>query len=221
MGFLKWLFGIQKKDSDKDLQHDSNVEKVKKIYLHRDAHEFLGGVCSEGQARQENLIVNNRNLLKGVVYTSVLDNACCPKCWPLDGIVFDIDIEKRPPVPRHENCRCLYTPKTKTFRDFGIDIDELPPVGRPWVLADYQYTYKRNPEKKLKKPRRIIRKHGIFKGNAEEWIRTLPAHEQRPFFPSDVSYALWKSGKIKGIDMLNPETWELRSDEELIRLFSR
>ena len=62
MGFLKWLFGIQKKDSDKDLQHDSNVEKVKKIYLHRDAHEFLGGVCSEGQARQESLIVNNRNL---------------------------------------------------------------------------------------------------------------------------------------------------------------
>ena len=73
---------------------------------------------------------------------------------------------------------------------------------------------------KLKKARRIIRNHGKFKGNAETWIKSLPIHEQRQFFPSDISYNLWRTGKIKAIDMLNPKTWQLRSHEELKRLFS-
>lgn len=204
-----------------DTRTEEEIAALKRRYLHPDAQCYSDGVCSTGQADNERFIANNSNLFtQKVVYIATLDNNCCPLCWTLDGKIFPQDINKRPPVPRHENCRCLYLPKAKTWRDFGIDLDELPPVERPWILADYQYTYKRNPEKKLKKPRRTIRDYGKFQGTAEEWIKSLPDTEQRKFFPSLLAYNLWKSGKIKGIDLLNPKTWQLRSDEELRRLFS-
>lgn len=204
---------------EKDTRTEDEIVAQKRKYLHQDAQIYSDGVCSIGQSDQEHLIANNSYTVEKVIYVATLDNICCPLCWPLDGKTFPADINKRPAVPRHTNCRCLYIPKTKTWRDFGINIDELPPVERPWILADYQHTYKRNPEKKLKKPRREIREYGKFQGTAEEWIKSLPDTEQRKFFPSLLAYNLWKSGKIKGIDLLNPKTWQLRTDEELRRLF--
>lgn len=173
------------------------------------------------QKENEQMFAENDDIIKGVKYVGTLDNFCCPECWPLDGMEFPNDINARPHIPRHEDCRCLYLPVTKTWRDFGLDRDEPEEPERPWILCDYQYTYKNNPNKKLKTPRRIIRKHGMFKGTAEEWIRKLPAQEQRPFFSSDLAYELWKKGKIKGIDLLDPKTWKLRDDEELQRIAGR
>lgn len=238
MNVFGWLFG-KKKDS-KDEEHEKKCnhknivpsgfyvpdtrtteehDALKKEYLHPDAQIVAHGVCAVGQADNEKSISQFSTIINGVTYTASLDNLCCPKCWPLDGCVFPVEAECRPPVPRHEGCRCLYLMKTKTWEDFGIDIGDLPPVDRPWILADYQYTYKKDPTKKLKKPRRIIRKVGRFNGCAEEWIRSLPKKEQRQFFATDFAYSLWASGKIKGIDLLEEKTWELRSDEDLQRLF--
>ena len=109
--------------------------------------------------------------------------------------------------------------KTRTWEDFGIDLSDLPSDGRPWVLAEYQYVYKKDPTKKLKKPRRIIREVGHFHGTAEQWIHTLPTKEQRQFFATDLAYSLWVNGKARGIDLLDDNTWRLRSDDELRRLF--
>lgn len=202
-----------------DTRTTEQKEAVKQAYLHPKAVEVATGVCAVGQADNERMLAGNDNIIKGVKYCATLDNHCCPQCWPLDGMEFPKNIYARPPVPRHEGCRCFYAAVTKTWRDFGIDLDDEPRESkRPWVLADYQYTYKRDPTKKLKKPRRIIRKHGQFHGTAEEWIRKLPAKEQRTFFPSDLAYKFWKEGKINGIDLLDPTTWKLRTDEEL-RIF--
>lgn len=238
MGILSWIFGKKKCDIDakpKEArnQHDSGPSgfyvpdtrtpeehaALKKIFLHPTAEAVSHGICAVGQADNEKSIVELGEYANGVRYLATLDNACCPSCWPLDGGIFSTDIDKRPPIPRHENCRCLYLLKAKTWRDFGIDMGDLPDEGRPYVLADYQYTYKKDPTKKLKKPRRSIRKVGQFKGTAEEWIRSLPKKEQRQFFATDLAYSLWANGKIKGIDLLDKKTWGLRSDEELRRLF--
>lgn len=140
-------------------------------------------------------------LFKGKQYVSVLDNYCCPECWPLDGMKFDLDDKNIPSLPRHDGCRCLLMPIVKTWRDFGIDLDELErPTKRRWKIHRYHVdSYK----------------SGYVDGTAEDWIRTLDEDEQGTFFPSDLAYELWKAGKIKGIDLLDPKTWELRSDDEL------
>lgn len=201
-----------------DTRTTEQKEAVKLTYLHPKAVDVATGVCAVGQADNERMLSGNDDIITGVKYMGVLDNSCCPECWPLDGKKFPKDINARPPIPRHKDCRCRYLPVTKTWRDFGVDRDELPDDKRPWVLADYQYTYKLDPTKMLKTPRRIIRKHGMFRGTAEEWIRKLPVKEQRPFFPSDLAYELWKTGKITGIDLLDPKTWKLRNDEDLQRI---
>ena len=238
MNIFGWLFGKKKsgdvaeskKNATKnysglssfyvpDTRTPEEHDALKKKYLHPDAEAVAHGVCSVGQADNEKSIAQFSTIINGVTYTASLDNLCCSKCWPLDGRVFPVEAECRPPVPRHEGCRCLYLMKTKTWEDFGIDIDDLPPVDRPWILADYQYTYKKDPTKKLKKPRRTIRKAGRFNGCAEEWIRSLPEKEQRQFFATDFAYSLWADGKIQGIDLLEEKTWGLRSDEDLKRLF--
>lgn len=235
MNIFGWLF--EKKKGNKDEEHEKKCnhknivpsgfyvpdtrtpeehDALKREYLHPDAAVSSSGICSVGQADTEKMILEmNSDIFKGVQYVATLDTMCCSKCWPLDGLTFPSDITKRPPVPRHDGCRCVYVLKTKSWRDFGIDMDDLESVARPYVLAEYQHSYKKDPTKKLKKPRRIIRKVGRFNGCAEEWIRSLPKKEQRQFFATDFAYSLWADGKIKGIDLLNKETWDLRSDDEL------
>jgi hypothetical protein len=48
----------------------------------------------------------------------------------MDGKRFKINDPKRPRYPLHLNCRCRYVPVTRSWRDMGFDIDELPPVAR-------------------------------------------------------------------------------------------
>lgn len=234
MGFLRWLLEGGKKVARveqspeqssgfyvPDTRTPEEHAALKKKYLHPNAEAVASGVCAVGQADNEKSFGDFKDSIniKGVRYVATLDNACCPQCWPLDGVVFPADIGKRPPIPRHENCRCLYLMETKTWKDFGIDLEDLEKVKRPWVLADYQYAYKKDPTKKLKKPRRIIRNFGHFQGNAEQWIRSLPKKEQRQFFATDLAYCLWSEEKIRAIDMLNTETWELLNDADLRQMF--
>lgn len=68
----------------------------------------------------------NSDIVKGVVWNSVLDTRSCPVCGSRDGKFFRIG-ENRPQIPAHVNCRCAYSPVLKSFRELGLDIDEAPP----------------------------------------------------------------------------------------------
>lgn len=235
-GFLKKIFSsnaeenIPKKDGENkkteyqetldksmfyrpDTRTEDEKDAAKRTYLHPDAYAVSNGVCGVGQSNFERLLATS-NVVIGAKYSCPPDNFSCPKCWPLDGQEYPCDISKRPPVPRHENCRCLYLPCTAP-RKHTVDLGE---VERTWIIGEYQHTFKKDPSRKLKKPRRIVHRHGRFTGTVEDWIRSLPKKEQRQFFPSDTSYALWSQGKIRAIEMLDPETWELRTDDELKKI---
>lgn len=67
----------------------------------------------------------NSDLIKGYQYTATLDSRTCLVCAPLDGKVYGPD-ETRPEIPQHYNCRCLYVPVTKSWKEIGIDRAELP-----------------------------------------------------------------------------------------------
>ena len=67
----------------------------------------------------------NRDVIKSVQYVATLDTKTCPVCGTLDGKVWDLD-EQHPNPPMHYNCRCVIAPITKSWRELGIDKDEVP-----------------------------------------------------------------------------------------------
>lgn len=70
---------------------------------------------------------SNSDVVKGIQWVSTLDSRTCLTCMNLDGKVFDIG--EKPGVPHH-NCRCSDSPILKSWKELGIDKDELPPATR-------------------------------------------------------------------------------------------
>ncbi|UYW34463.1 phage head morphogenesis protein [Methylorubrum extorquens] len=66
----------------------------------------------------------NADIIKGVRWVSVLDSRTTAVCRARDGKVYEPGKGPRPPA--HWNCRSTTTPVTKSFRDLGIDLDEVP-----------------------------------------------------------------------------------------------
>lgn len=76
----------------------------------------------------------NRDIIKEVIWFSAMDGHVCPRCIALSGRKWK-NTEGHEPVghpvafrnpPIHWNDRCVLLPVTKTFRELGVDIDEVP-----------------------------------------------------------------------------------------------
>lgn len=80
----------------------------------------------------------NDDVISGVQQISTLDNRTSDICiaydqqaWDLDGNpIGDTDLPFESGPPRHWNCRSVLVPITKTWRDLGIDADEVDPGTR-------------------------------------------------------------------------------------------
>ena len=66
----------------------------------------------------------NQDIVKGWVYLGTLDSRLCPQCIPDYGKRYDLG--KGPIPPKHINCRCFAAPELRTFRELGVDLDEMP-----------------------------------------------------------------------------------------------
>lgn len=87
----------------------------------------------------------NKDVVKGVRQLSTFDSHTTLTCisyddqtWDLDGkttgktvLPFVNDGGSADGVPRHWGCRSVLVPETKTFRELGVDMDELPRAPRP------------------------------------------------------------------------------------------
>jgi SPP1 gp7 family putative phage head morphogenesis protein len=65
----------------------------------------------------------NDDVIKSVRWVSTLDTRTTPICRSRDGMVFPVDSGPRPPA--HPNCRSTTVAVTKSWRELGIDSDEL------------------------------------------------------------------------------------------------
>jgi SPP1 gp7 family putative phage head morphogenesis protein len=75
-------------------------------------------------AAKEIVYAENEDVVKKVKWIATLDTRTCPACGRQDGKTFDVGKGLRPPL--HLNCRCTTVPVTRSWRDLGLDIDELP-----------------------------------------------------------------------------------------------
>lgn len=77
---------------------------------------------------KEELFKANEDVIKSVRWVSTLDGRTSQICIGLDGKVFPVKQGRRPPA--HINCRSTTVPVTKSFRELGVDADEVAPGTR-------------------------------------------------------------------------------------------
>jgi len=82
-------------------------------------------VMHVGNAAREAYYKANEDIIKGYQRVETLDDRTCIECGVEDGHVYDVGAP-RPFLPCHANCRGLYVPVLKSYRELGYDIDELP-----------------------------------------------------------------------------------------------
>lgn len=89
-------------------------------------------VMHVGNQAREVFYKANEDIIKGYQRVETLDLQTCIVCGEPthgDGHVYGLG-EVRPELPAHINCRGIWVPVLKSFRDLGIDADELPPSTR-------------------------------------------------------------------------------------------
>jgi len=89
-------------------------------------------VQSVANTTREKIFEDNNDVMSGKEWSSALDRRTCPTCGALDGKRWTIDgkpinhsmVYQIP--PKHFRCRCSMVPVLKTWKELGINMDELP-----------------------------------------------------------------------------------------------
>lgn len=73
----------------------------------------------------------NADVVKGWRWNATKDSVCCLACLALDGKEFSLE---QTYMPAHPNCRCAPEPITVSYKDLGLDVDDLPmrQTARQW-----------------------------------------------------------------------------------------
>ena len=86
----------------------------------------------------------NDDVVKSVRWLSILDSRTSAICRARDGMIFPVGEGPRPPA--HPNCRSTMVPITKSFRELGIDADDIPGLnGKPAQRQTYNEWLKTQP----------------------------------------------------------------------------
>ena len=88
-------------------------------------------VQSVANTTREKIFADNDDVMSGKEWSSALDRRTCPTCGALDGKRWTTDSK---PIshsmvyqipPKHFKCRCSMIPVLKTWKELGINMDEL------------------------------------------------------------------------------------------------
>jgi len=97
IGFIRRLLRSPKKSAKKDAPIESDSKNLRKP---------ITGAQKD-------------SILKGMRLLCTLDEKTCLKCLNLDGS------ENSVKLPIHEGCRCVMIPISKSWKELGVDIDEV------------------------------------------------------------------------------------------------
>jgi len=113
---------------------------------------------------REQVYKENADIIKGVQWVSTLDNRTTLICASRDGKVWPGTEGPRPPA--HYNCRSTTAPVTKSWRELGIDMDEIPEGTR--ASMDGQVPAKTTYPEWLKRQSEETQRE-VLGGRYEDW----------------------------------------------------
>ena len=138
----------------------------------------------------------NSDIVKGWKWNSVCENRTCMECISLDARDEVYPIGQGPEMPAHVRCRCFKEIETLSFREMGVDVDEIEKAYRPYTVRGTvdPITGKITPGKIGVGGGKVI-DTGRFLGTYEDFLKLQPEAVQRQILgPSRLE--LWKSGKV-------------------------
>src|SRR5574343_1008713 len=170
-------------------------------------------VQSVNTRAQETVYEANKDIVKKLRWTATFENSnkdkgtgTCLTCAALDGQEWATNDKKRPPMPKHPRCRCTWVPVTVSYRELGLDIDELRRAARPYTIREDLAIDEGGT--------RAIQEVGQHQGSWESWMKSRSADFQKDALGPG-RYQLWKDGKISLHDMVDHETGRLLRLDEL------
>ena len=153
-------------------------------------------VQSANTGAQEAVFKRNEDVIKGYKRVETLDNRTCRICALADGTVYDLH-EERPALPAHPNCRGIWLPVLKSFRELGINWDDLEEVARPWTI--------REPGP-IGTGRRKILNYGTTKENFGGWWASLSEEDKLKTSVGPVRGKLLEEGLVRWEDLSDKRT---------------
>jgi|GEM_PF-1587242 len=155
---------------------------------------------------QDAVFSANESLFNGYRYVATLDNKTCFVCAVADGAQYEVG-EKRPPLPRHPRCRCVYVPVCKSWADWGFNgVTEFEEVARPWTL--------REPGEIGAGGRKILNV-GKTTENYSGWWASLPEEEKATTAIGPVRRSLLREGNVSWDDLWERHTGRVKTLKEL------
>jgi hypothetical protein len=142
----------------------------------------------------------NADIVKGWKWNSVCENRTCLSCMSLDSRDEVYALGEGPEMPQHCRCRCFKEIITKTFREMGVNVDEIEQTYRPYTIRGTvdPITGKVTPGKIGVGGGQVI-ETGRFLGTYEDFLKGQSKAVQRQILgPSRLE--LWQSGKVKLMD---------------------
>jgi len=153
----------------------------------------------------------NKDIIKGWKWVATMEvggphgGGTCLRCAALDGHVYLWTDTEAPEIPLHPNCRCVPMPITLTWRELGLDINELEDVYRPWTYSDLNIREGRGGK---------IIPMGFHQGDFGSLYPTLPDDLQKQIVGPG-RWQLIKDGVVTFADLVNPATGQLRLLEKV------
>jgi hypothetical protein len=89
----------------------------------------LTAVAHTSSFAQESVFEANSDIVKALQYTVTLDLRTSDLCFSRSGNLYPLG-KARPAIPAHFRCRSRYVPVLKSFRELGIDADDLTATTR-------------------------------------------------------------------------------------------
>lgn len=145
----------------------------------------------------------NRDVVKGWKWLTAGDNRVCPICLALHGREFKLG--EGPEAPKHPRCRCVKLPRTVSWRELGIDMDEMKREADRWVIRgrrdyDGEILVRGVHEGGKDKTLRVGRY-----ATADDWFSNLSDEEKQSTSLGQGRVKLLAEGKISMKDLVGPD----------------
>lgn len=166
-------------------------------------------IHSVNVSAQNDLYKRNAHIVKQVKWTAALEvgislgRGTCIRCAALDGEKYPVG--DSPPCPLHPRCRCVLVPVTPTFREMGIDVDEIAEAYRPWT---------RRVDKQVGRGGRKILAAGFHQGDFQDFMKDFTEDDMKKFLgPTRLGFI--KSGAFDLKDFVDLDTGRLIKISEM------